>query len=117
MLFGARSVERPGSMNKDGLGLLLKKVTRGNIRLTEQAQAEVESLFRELKPKERAALEGRFGLLEGTKPKTYEEIGAQIGVTRERVRQLAGKAIRRLQYQVRSGRLRQYVEWDVADRE
>jgi hypothetical protein len=102
-------------MNKDGLESLLKKVTRGNIRLTEQAQAEVESLIWQLPPKERAALKGRFGLLEGTKQKTYAEMGAQLGVSAARSGQLTAKAIRRLQYQVRSGRLRQYVEWGIKD--
>ena len=52
-----------------------------------------------LSPRERAIVALRFGL-EGDNPKTLEEIGAQFGVTRERIRQIQNEALRKLRVKV-----------------
>jgi RNA polymerase primary sigma factor len=57
--------------------------------------AELARALRELDSRERRVLECRFGL-DGTKPWTLEEVGVELGVTRERVRQLEGRALKRL---------------------
>ncbi|MBI2861708.1 MAG: sigma-70 family RNA polymerase sigma factor [Chloroflexi bacterium] len=62
-----------------------------------------------LTDRERRVLSLRFGLEDG-QPRTLEEVGAMLKVTRERVRQIEGKAIRKLRHPSRSKRLRDYLE-------
>ena len=57
-------------------------------------------------------LKERFGLADGV-PRTLEEIGEQLGVTRERIRQIEVKALRRLRHPSRSKLLRDLIEWAV----
>ena len=56
---------------------------------------DVEKVLASLEPREADIIRLRFGL-EGRDPKTLEEVGEQIGITRERVRQLQEQAIRQL---------------------
>jgi RNA polymerase primary sigma factor len=58
--------------------------------------AELQSALAQLSERMRHVLELRFGLT-GAVPKTLEEVGAELGVTRERVRQLESRALRELQ--------------------
>ena len=58
--------------------------------------AELEEALGRLNPRMRQVLELRFGL-SGQPPRTLEEVGAALGVTRERVRQLESRALRELQ--------------------
>jgi RNA polymerase nonessential primary-like sigma factor len=51
--------------------------------------------LKDLNPKQREVLARRFGLL-GYEPSTLEDVGAEIGLTRERVRQIQVEALRRL---------------------
>ena len=51
--------------------------------------------LQELNPKQREVLARRFGLM-GYEPSTLEDVGAEIGLTRERVRQIQVEALRRL---------------------
>jgi RNA polymerase primary sigma factor len=60
-----------------------------------------------LTPREARILRLRFGLHDG-QTYTLEEIGEKFGLTRERIRQLEGKALRRLRHPRRSRRLRDY---------
>lgn len=62
-----------------------------------------------LSPRERKVLMMRFGL-EDTKPKTLEEVGKEFRVTRERIRQIEAKAIRKLKHPTRARRLRDFLE-------
>jgi RNA polymerase primary sigma factor len=61
-----------------------------------------------LNPRERRVLELRFGLRDG-KSRTLEEVGKEFGVTRERIRQIEAKALRKLRHPSRSKRLRDYL--------
>lgn len=76
-----------------------------NIMLKEQLNAILSSLSE----RERRVLELRFGLLDGT-PRTLEEVGREFSVTRERIRQIEAKAVRKLKHPSRSGKLRDFLE-------
>jgi RNA polymerase primary sigma factor len=57
---------------------------------------EIQAALNQLNERMRHVLELRFGLT-GEKPRTLEEVGAELGVTRERVRQLESRALREIQ--------------------
>ena len=80
---------------------------------TDQAtQALLKDHIREmldtLSPREAKVLEYRFGLEDG-KQRTLEEVGREFGVTRERIRQIEAKAIRKLRHPTRAKKLRDYL--------
>ncbi len=69
----------------------------GSILLREQ----IDELLRELTDRERQVLELRFGLKDG-RPRTLEEVGKYFDVTRERIRQIEGKALTKLKKSAKS---------------
>jgi RNA polymerase primary sigma factor len=68
----------------------------------------VEQVLSTLSPREARILRLRFGLENGH-PYTLEEVGHKFGLTRERIRQIEGKALRRLRHPCRSRLLREYL--------
>ena len=62
-----------------------------------------------LSPREKKVLVMRFGLEDG-KPKTLEEVGKEFKVTRERIRQIEAKAIRKLKHPTRARKLKDFLE-------
>jgi RNA polymerase primary sigma factor len=70
---------------------------------------EVEGMLDTLSPRERRVLQLRFGLADGHQ-RTLEEVGKRFGVTRERVRQIEAKAIRKLRHPSRSRKLRDFLD-------
>ena len=62
-----------------------------------------------LDPREEMVLRRRYGLDDG-RPRTLEDVGKEFGVTRERVRQIESKALRKLRHPSRSKRLKDYVD-------
>ena len=69
---------------------------------------KVTEMLATLTPREACILRLRFGLLNG-RTYTLEEVGQKYGLTRERIRQIEGKALRRLRHPVRSRQLRDYL--------
>jgi RNA polymerase primary sigma factor len=72
-------------------------------------RTEVEDILDTLTPRERRVLQLRFGLIDGHQ-RTLEEVGKRFGVTRERIRQIEAKALRKLRHPSRSKRLKDYLE-------
>ena len=68
---------------------------------------QVDSLLDHLTDRERRVVELRFGLTDG-RNRTLEEVGVELGVTRERVRQIEGQALAKLRSPRLSGQLRDY---------
>ena len=62
-----------------------------------------------LTDRERKVLTRRFGLLDG-KPKTLEEVGLEFNVTRERIRQIEAKALRKMRHPTRSKQLKAFLD-------
>lgn len=69
---------------------------------------KIEEVLTTLSPREARILRLRFGLHNG-RPYTLEEVGQKFGLTRERIRQIEGKALRRLRHPRRSRQLRDYL--------
>jgi RNA polymerase primary sigma factor len=70
---------------------------------------EIAATLLELTPREQRVLVLRFGLEDG-RCRTLEEVGVEFSVTRERIRQIEAKALRKLRHPKRSRRLRDYLE-------
>ncbi len=62
-----------------------------------------------LTPREEMVLRLRYGIEDGH-PRTLEEVGKEFGVTRERIRQIEAKALRKLRHPSRSKKLREYID-------
>jgi RNA polymerase primary sigma factor len=106
------SLERPvGDDDDSELGQFIE-----NELIPGPAQATYDKMLREkldvlldsLTPREARILRLRFGFANG-RSYTLEEVGEQFGLTRERIRQIEGKALRRLRHPRRSRQLRDYL--------
>jgi len=72
-------------------------------------QEQLEQVLSTLTPREETVLRLRFGIGDGY-PRTLEEVGNRFGVTRERVRQIETKALRKLRHPIRSRKLKDFLE-------
>ncbi len=70
---------------------------------------QISEVLSTLTPREQRVLELRFGLDDG-RARTLEEVGQVFGVTRERIRQIEAKALRKLRHPSRSKKLKDYLE-------
>jgi RNA polymerase primary sigma factor len=70
---------------------------------------QLEEVLETLTPREERVLRLRFGLDDG-RARTLEEVGQQFGVTRERIRQIEAKALRKLRHPSRSRKLKDYLD-------
>ena len=70
---------------------------------------QLNEVLHTLTPREEQVLKLRFGLLDG-RTRTLEEVGKEFDITRERIRQIEAKALRKLRHPSRSKRLRDYLD-------
>jgi RNA polymerase primary sigma factor len=70
---------------------------------------EIEDALNKLTPREREVIRMRFGLEDGS-PRTLEEVGRHFKVTRERIRQIEAKALKKLKHPSKSRKLREFLE-------
>ena len=107
------SLDKP--VGDEGDGTLGQFVEDRNGRSLEETVAanmlreQLENALDTLGDREGRVLQMRFGLQDG-RPYTLEEIGQVFGVTRERIRQIEGKAIRKLRRPARADRLRDFLK-------
>ncbi|HWT85891.1 MAG TPA: sigma-70 family RNA polymerase sigma factor, partial [Myxococcales bacterium] len=77
--------------------------------LSQDLTSQVERALASLSPKEKEILRLRFGIGEEGEH-TLEEVGKRFAVTRERIRQIEAKALRKLRHPSRSKKLRSFLE-------
>ncbi len=77
--------------------------------LRQLLKEQLEDVLSTLSPREHRIIQLRFGLEDG-RSRTLEEVGKEFGVTRERIRQIEAKALRKLRHPSRSRKLRDYLE-------
>ncbi|CAI8041080.1 RNA polymerase sigma factor SigA [Geodia barretti] len=107
------SLDKP--VGEEGDGSMWELIEDSNAPLLEETVSA--NLLREqlgealdtLEERENRVLRMRFGLDDGS-PRTLDEIGKVFGVTRERIRQIEGKAIRKLRQPARANKLRDFLE-------
>ena len=80
-----------------------------SIASTSMLQSHLEEVLRTLTPREEKVLRLRFGLDDG-KTRTLEDVGKEFNVTRERIRQIEAKALRKLRHPSRSKRLKDFLD-------
>ena len=86
-----------------------KAISPANATLQSMLKDEISNVLRTLDDRERSILELRFGIHDGT-TRTLEEVGSEFNVTRERVRQIESKALRKLRHPTRSRRIKQFLD-------
>ena len=74
----------------------------------ELLKGHVRDILDTLTPRERKVLELRFGL-EDDRQRTLEEVGKEFGVTRERIRQIEAKALKKLKHPSKNKKLKDYL--------
>jgi RNA polymerase primary sigma factor len=75
----------------------------------ELLREQVDTVLNSLSDRERDVLKLRFGLVDG-RNRTLEEVGKEFNVTRERIRQIEAKALRKLRHPTRSRKLKDYLD-------
>ena len=107
------SLETP--IGEDDDGRLVDFIHDANARSPQETvsqrrlQETIEAVLKTLTPREEAVISKRFGL-NGHQEQTLEDVGQEFEVTRERIRQIETKSIRKLRHPARSRRLRPFQE-------
>lgn len=111
-------INNPELEYSDRLGLALMKLSSDTVVSTDTAfedvyrdtmRAAIEDVLEKLTPRERRVICERYGLSDGIE-KTLEEIGSAMDVTRERIRQIEAKALRKLRHPTRQKFVKEFYE-------
>ena len=106
------SLETPvGDEEESELGMFVEdQETPSPMEVTYQTmmREKINEVLATLTPREARILRLRFGL-DGTRPYTLEEVGLKFGLTRERIRQIEGKALRQLRHPFKARQLKDYL--------
>ncbi len=107
------SLETPiGEEEDSNLGTFIedeKSASPSDVVAFAMLRKQLISILDTLTPREEKVLRLRYGIDDG-KPRTLEEVGREFNVTRERIRQIEAKALRKLRHPSRSKKLKEYLE-------
>ncbi len=78
--------------------------------MKEDLKVQIEGVLEQLSERERAVIKMRFGIMDDESDRTLEEIGKELSVTRERVRQIESSAIKKLKHPKVGRKLKNYIE-------
>jgi len=81
-----------------------------DVVLKDDLNNQIDEVLEQLNEREKAVIRMRFGLLEDESDRTLEEIGKELNVTRERVRQIESSAIKKLKHPKVGRKLKNYIE-------
>ena len=108
------SLEAPIGSEEDGrFGDFIEDKTSlspSDAILKEDLKIQIEQVLEQLNEREKAVIKLRFGIMDDESDRTLEEIGKELNVTRERVRQIESSAIKKLKHPKVGRRLKNYIE-------
>ena len=78
--------------------------------IREDLKEQIDMVLEQLNDREQAVIQMRFGILSDESDRTLEEIGKELSVTRERVRQIEASAIKKLKHPKVGRKLKNYIE-------
>jgi len=108
------SLEAPIGSEDDGrFGDFIEdktSVSPADAILKDDLRVQIENVLDQLNEREKAVIKLRFGIMDDESDRTLEEIGKELSVTRERVRQIESSAIKKLKHPKVGRRLKNYIE-------
>ncbi len=108
------SLEAPIGSEEDGrFGDFIEDKTSlspSDAILKDDLRIQIEQVLEQLNEREKAVIKLRFGIMDDESDRTLEEIGKELSVTRERVRQIESSAIKKLKHPKVGRRLKNYIE-------
>ena len=108
------SLEAPIGSEDDGrFGDFIEdkaSVSPSDAILKDDLKVQIEQVLEQLNEREKAVIKLRFGIMDDESDRTLEEIGKELSVTRERVRQIESSAIKKLKHPKVGRRLKNYIE-------
>ncbi len=108
------SLEAPIGSEEDGrFGDFIEDKTSlspSDAILKDDLKVQIESVLEQLNEREKAVIKLRFGIMDDESDRTLEEIGKELAVTRERVRQIESSAIKKLKHPKVGRKLKNYIE-------
>ena len=108
------SLEAPIGSEEDGrFGDFIEdktSVSPAEAVLKDDLRVQIENVLEQLNEREKAVIKLRFGIMDDESDRTLEEIGKELSVTRERVRQIESSAIKKLKHPKVGRKLKNYIE-------